>query len=160
MCRPPSSSLSAFNLEFCSVLSRFSNNCIVMGDFNVDICSDYRFSSVCDLVDKFSAEGYNSLIDIPTRVTRNSSTCIDHIYVKTLLPNKSGVTKTSVSDHYPIFCCLPNINNVLKSIEHNYFSDNSKNSLNVLKTYFSRSLVSFIALDNLDIDNKFKIFLI
>ena len=74
-----------------------------MGDFDVDICSDFRFPSVCDFIDKFSGEGYNSLIDIPARVIRTSSTCNDHIYVNTSLSNNSGVTKTSVSDHYAIF---------------------------------------------------------
>ena len=124
--RPPLSSLSDFISELHSVLKRINNNSIVRGDFNADICSDHRFLSVCDFKEIFSAEGYNSLIDIPTRESRNSSTCIDHIYVTSSLSNKSGVIKTSVTGHYIIFfCILPNTNNELNSIEPIYFIDNS-----------------------------------
>ena len=108
---PPSSSLSAFDLEFSSVLNRINTNCIMMGDFNVGICSDHRFPSACIFLDIYSTVGYNSLIDVPTRVTRNSITCFDHIYVITPLSNKWGVIKTSVSDYYAFFYGLPNIKN-------------------------------------------------
>ena len=126
-----------------------------MDNYNVDICSDHRFPSVCDFIGIFSAEGYNLLTNIPTRVTGNSSTCIDHIYVNTPLPNKSGVIKSSVSDNYAFFFfSLTNMNKELNSTEHIYFRDNSENSLNALKTHLSRSLISFNVFDNFNINNK------
>ena len=122
------------------------------------IRSDSRFLSVCDFIDIFSAEIYNSLIDISFRVTQDSSTCIDHIYVNTPSSSKSGAIRNSVSDHNAMFCSLPTISKELISNEPIFFRDNSKKFLNAFETHLSWSLLSFNAFDKIDIDDKFNFF--
>ena len=45
------------------------------------------------------------IITRPTRVTRTSTTSIDHILTNAILTSKihSGILKTDISDHFPIF---------------------------------------------------------
>ena len=56
------------------------------------------------------SNGYYPLINVPTRVTDNSSTIIDHIvtsdHTHNILP---GVIKTDLTDHCPIFCTISNL---------------------------------------------------
>ena len=42
---------------------------------------------------------------IPTRVTNKSTTCIDHIYINSFYNQdiSSGIIKTDISDHLPVF---------------------------------------------------------
>ena len=104
--RPPSSSFSAFNSKFPSVLTNQNNNVVLIGDFNVDICACSYLSSVDELIVMSVCDGYDFLINIPTRVTKDSRTCLNHIYVKSSFQYKSGVIKFDISDHYVTFLQL------------------------------------------------------
>ena len=56
------------------------------------------------------SNGYYPLINVPTRVTDNSSTIIDHIITNDHIHNiSSGVIKTDLTDHFPIFCTISNV---------------------------------------------------
>ena len=46
-----------------------------------------------------------SIVNKPTRVTKNTASCIDHIYTSSYLTQDilAGIIKTDVSDHFPIF---------------------------------------------------------
>ena len=46
------------------------------------------------------------LINRPTRVTRKSATCIDHILTNSFIDSeiKAGIFKNDMSDHFPVFC--------------------------------------------------------
>ena len=48
------------------------------------------------------------VITRPTRVTRHSSTVIDHILTNAILTKNisSGIVKMDISDHFPIFSYL------------------------------------------------------
>ena len=48
-------------------------------------------------------------IDKPTRVTRKTSTAIDHIITNNVISDiqhRSGIIKTDISDHFPIVFAL------------------------------------------------------
>ena len=49
--------------------------------------------------------GFLSLIQRPTRVTRTSATTIDHILTNRVLENKiqPGIIKTDIRNYFPIF---------------------------------------------------------
>ena len=72
-----------------------------------------------DVVTKF---GVYQLVETPTRVTKRSSTIIDHIYT-----NSAGrvsevfVSNLSISDHYPISCTRSTIDKICNkaTTEHN-----------------------------------------
>ena len=53
---------------------------------------------------------YYPLINVPTRVTDNFTTIIDHIITNDHSHNiSSGVIKTDLTDHFPIFCSISNV---------------------------------------------------
>ena len=92
----------------------------------------------------FISKNYTPLIDIPTRVTPTSATCLDHIYVNFAENFFTGVLQTNISDHYATFCCIPNwigrISNVSKYSEEN---------IQVLRNELSKRLHMFDSFDEL-----------
>ena len=51
--RPHSSSLTAFNSNFLSVLTNLNNNVVILGDINVELCYSSYLSSVNEFIDMF-----------------------------------------------------------------------------------------------------------
>ena len=48
---------------------------------------------------------FKQLINVPTRVTDTSATCIDHIFVnKSEKVNQAGVIESGISDHFITYC--------------------------------------------------------
>ena len=85
--------------------------CALLGDFNVDLlkCDDDTNTGI--FFDLLSSYGYRPLILQPTRVTSDSATIIDNIYINDIEARSSGGNiTTSISDHFPQFCTL----NILK----------------------------------------------
>ena len=80
----------------------------ICGDFNVNtLHKDNSGIAKQDFINLLSSSFFCPLITKPTRVTQNSSTLIDNIYCN--IPNidtscKAGILRTSISDHYAIFC--------------------------------------------------------
>ena len=106
--RPPESSKHLhknFNNvlnELLSVIDESMLECIILGDLN----ADYLKKNVCKaLKDIITLHGYEQLIDIPTRVTEETNTCIDVILTnnKTTISD-SGAFPLSMSDHDIIGC--------------------------------------------------------
>ena len=53
------------------------------------------------------AEGCINLINKPTRITENSATLLDHLYLNlTNHVTHRGIFTFDVCDHLPTFCCL------------------------------------------------------
>lgn len=73
-----------------------SKNLFIVGDINIDIlnfptsCNDYMFL--------MSSFGLESLINVPTRVSSSSSTCIDHFFART----RSNVTSTLIASVFEL----------------------------------------------------------
>ena len=80
----------------------------ICGDFNVNTLHKDNGGLVKqDCINLLSSSFFCPLITKPNRVTQNSSTLIDNIYCN--IPNivtscKAGILRTSISDHYAIFC--------------------------------------------------------
>ena len=75
-----------------------SKEIILLGDFNIDLLKTNN-----QWTQMINSYNLHQLIQSPTRVTPNSQTIIDHIYVS----NKNNVIETCVpvfnsSDHYPV----------------------------------------------------------
>lgn len=103
--RTPSSDPGKFLVDFESFLH--SNNLshqnhIITGDLNFDILtSNHDSDTYMDLIQQYNLQ---PLINIPTRVTDSSSTCIDHILSNINFCNIScGAIIKDTSDHFPIF---------------------------------------------------------
>ena len=83
------------------MLNRSKSNYIIVGDFNIDLLKYNLVTPVTDYVNSLHSMGCNVSVDLPTRVTCNSSTCIDHVYSNfdsDTLDN--NVLVSDVSDHY------------------------------------------------------------
>lgn len=82
---------------------------IFLGDINIDILNQTSAISN-NYISILSFFGFKSYINSYTRVTTESSTCIDHIFLRrnvTISPLiNSLVIDTDVTDHFPIFLSL------------------------------------------------------
>ena len=85
--------------EFLDRLPTDDAVCSILGDFNVDLLSDTPDAR--NLTSPLNNYGLTQVITEATRVTQNSSTLIDHIYVsdETLL-SQPAVLSTNLSDHF------------------------------------------------------------
>ena len=113
--RPPFMSLKLFNEHLACVLGTLQGErkyVYITGDFNVNTLPIYNGGLARqEFINIFSSSFFCPLINRPTRVTQNSSTLIDNIYCN--MPNiatscKAGILRTSISDHYAIFCISRN----------------------------------------------------
>ena len=80
---------------------------IILGDTNCDFSlprpSDVNHSSL--LQEIYDLFGLRQLIEEPTRITLHSSSLIDHITTSEYKNiSESGVIKTSLRDHFLIYC--------------------------------------------------------
>ena len=76
-----------------------------MGDFNIDYQNDINSLSHRDFKDLITLHGFKQIVSTPTRVTRNTSTLIDHIFVTnpSYFPS-FNVIATCISDHDFVYC--------------------------------------------------------
>ena len=109
--RPPFMSLQHFNellARVLGMLQRERKYVYICGDFNVNTLHiDNGSLAKQDFINLLSSSFFCPLITKPTRVTQNSSTLIDNIYCNILniaTSCKAGILRTSISDHYAIFC--------------------------------------------------------
>ena len=90
----PKKHIPQFSEEFSDVLSRLSKekyNCYILGDFNINF-TDKTQKSITNFNTMVKSFNYHNIIKFPTRITRSSSTCIDHLYTN----NKNSIIKNSL----------------------------------------------------------------
>ena len=104
---PPLADVDVFSFHLYELLDKIDRErcqCIVMGDMNIDCMKSPFDTNISDFIDNIYARGFIPEITIPTRVTAQTATLIDHIYSNKFSENlTSGVIVTDVSDHYAIF---------------------------------------------------------
>ena len=111
--RPPNSNFNEFEADLKTILRKVdkeNKTCILMGDFNIDLIK-YESS---DHVNRFLYQMYSShfypLINRPTRITANSATLIDNIFINNIhLDCVRGILISDLSDHLPVFQIFPSI---------------------------------------------------
>ena len=101
--RPPSSLQSwidSYEIQINNAVIE-NDDIYILGDFNMDYNTyNYGNNKWSNMADTY---GLTQMITDPTRITKSSSTTIDHIY--TTYPenvSKTNVPCISLSDHYPI----------------------------------------------------------
>ena len=107
--RPPSMSLNIFNEMMTTSFNKMQHEnkyLYITGDFNVNTLFNVKGGlSTQQFKNIFSSNYCFPFINKPTRVTDHSASLIDNIYSN--IPSQncfSGILKTSISDHYGIFC--------------------------------------------------------
>lgn len=101
-----------FQSDLENILSKTSNPTIITGDMN--ICLLKNNNSSTKYLNLISAFGFESLINIPTRVVNNSQTCIDHVLLRNALPLnvECNVVDLNITDHNALnisiseICCI------------------------------------------------------
>ena len=77
-----------------------------MGDLNYNLL-DTGDKNVSSCVDTFFEFGFYPLINIPTRITENTGSVLDHFWTNIIdVPVKTAVIADPVSDHLPIIMNL------------------------------------------------------
>lgn len=71
-------------------------------DLNLDHSSNHLTESTPNLITTLKSFGLHQYINQPTRVTANSQTILDVMYIKTSKNIKSFIYKSALSDHYLI----------------------------------------------------------
>lgn len=76
---------------------------IIMGDLNIDYANKKSAKDLIALEREFHIK---QRINMPTRVTKQTKTTIDHIYTNSEKVRSSGILDINISDHYPVFIVL------------------------------------------------------
>ena len=155
--RPPSTFLVDFNaLLFNMFIENDRNKFVaIMGEFNIDTLALSFSNQVNQFLDEIMSFHFLPLINIPTRITQTSATCIDHVHINQLTPCKYGILLNVY--HLPIFCSIPcqsSLDGKKIQVECRNASDNC---LSKFKSDAERGLRHFHVYDNLSIDDKFQI---
>ena len=110
--RKPNTNVKEFQnslLDILQIIKVDKHKCVLLGDFNVNILS-VEDMIADDFISSLQCVGLEQLIKSPTRVTKDSSTLIDHIYSNVDTgETHSGVIHTDISDHFAVFVVFTNM---------------------------------------------------
>ena len=102
--RHPDNKYSAFSESLSKslhILNENKSNYVLVGDFNINAEKYSVASYATNFLNCTSSLGCNLFINKPTRVTKNSSSIVDHVYSNLPTCNlENYVVKSDVSDHY------------------------------------------------------------
>ena len=149
--RHPNISNEAFNDIMKPTLERLSKEkkpCFITGDFNINLLTINKDSSVDKFFDNLTDKQFMPLITIPTRITNTSKTLIDNI-IHNEFSNDiiSGNLTVGISDHMPQFCIIPS---PIKTVKNTNISAVRRTFKNFDSNIFMNELnnVNFIPSEN------------
>ena len=113
--RPPNAKITPFKIHITSIFQRLSKEnkkVFFIGDFNMNSLDYTTNDKVRKFIDLMFSNGMLSVINRPTRISQNKFSCIDHIYTNSVINSNtiSGIVKTDISDHFPIFIIEQGVN--------------------------------------------------
>jgi len=108
--RHPNGRVEHFTEQFEKVMQSISKEnklCFVCGDFNINALNRSH-SQTADFVNTILAQNFIPQITVPTRITENSATLIDNIFMKhgkkiSNIDTLSGNLYCGITDHLPNF---------------------------------------------------------
>ena len=105
----------------------------IIGDFNINLFNYDSHTKTADFINLMFSYSYAPFINKPTRITEQSSTLIDNIFVNNYNDNTfQGLLFTDISDHFPVFIINKKIKceNITKTlISRDYCQNNIKHFL-------------------------------
>lgn len=144
----------------------FTNNLnkdveIFVGDININIINDNE-NNVNKYLSIMAHHGFLSYIGSPTRVTTETASCIDHLFIKKKIKTnnlkyKSFILDTHITDHYPIMLNVNTekyiadtnckIEQTYTKLDYSKFKENIKSQdwSNVLNTHDSENATNIFA---------------
>ena len=132
--RPPNAIITPFKTHITNIFKKLlkkNKKIFFLGDFNINSLDYTTNDKVRKFIDLMFSKGMLSVINRPTRISKNKFSCIDHIYTNSFLNSSiiSGIVKTDISDHFPVFIVDKSINrtNYPDKIEKHVRMINEKN---------------------------------
>ena len=161
--RPPihtTEILDNFNESISVLLNNLPRNEMnfIGGDININLNSTTLSNSAKNFQELLASESYYPLITLPTRVTHNSSTHIDHLFTNTLLPIESGTLDCGITDHRAILCTIPNDSRAISELFEIKFRDHSELNIERFRIDILNKLSNFAVYNDFSIDSKIQIF--
>ena len=96
--------------ELLGVIRHENKNCILTGDFNLNLLKHAKSSGVSKFLENLLSHKFMPQINLPTRITEKTTTLIDNILINNNVLNCiSGNITTSISDHLPQFIVLDSL---------------------------------------------------
>ena len=110
--RHPNANVKEFIDEFNDTLVKLNSkyaNCIVLGDFNINILQQ-AIEPAASYINMLHSNTFFPLLDKSTRITESSSTLIDHLITNiTKCKIVPGIIDYQITDHLPTFVTISNI---------------------------------------------------
>ena len=105
--RPPQGDTTLFEKYLQDLLLRYDvckKEVLITGDFNINLLDFENSKKVQSFVSLMFRYGMVPVINKPTRVTKDTATCIDHMFTNSIINTeiKSAILKADISDHFPI----------------------------------------------------------
>lgn len=109
---PSYNNISKFLISLNDNLQRHNKytNYIIAGDLNINIIGD-RHHQADDYECLLASYGLRSAINLPTRITPMSQSCIDHIYARTKFNISATIINTTITDHFATTIAFSKKNN-------------------------------------------------
>ena len=152
--------LDRFNSLFSCLLPTLPSNEMnfLCGDYNVDLLNNEPSNSELAFKTVFCSFFYFPLINVPTRETTSSSSCIDNIFSNTLEPINSGSLECNISDHHAVFCTIPISQLSDEEIVEISFRNHSAQNILNFRHDLAKKLENFNTYDEFSINDRIKIF--
>ena len=126
--RPPNAPLPVCSEKINNIFADLHNRSIIlMGDFNVDLLQEDHNSDFFNNLYSFS---FHPIINIATRISDISSSCLDQIWYNRFNVTLAGSIISDISDHYPVFAVFSGYN-FNKAITRK-FRDHSDTQIEIL----------------------------
>ena len=117
--RPPNNSnINSFKDSLCSKLadiSTISHDILLCGDVNFDLLKICTDPVAADFYDSLSSVSMIPTITKPTRLTDNSASLIDNIFLPNIRDAHAGILTFDISDHFPVFVFYGGLQNFSKN---------------------------------------------
>ena len=106
--RPPNQDVSIFTDSLTEILHNIRKEgklLYIMGDFNINLLDTDNHIPSSEFLDNMYSLSFFPLITKPTRITQNTSTLIDNIFINDInnIQSFSGILFTGITDHFPVF---------------------------------------------------------
>ena len=106
--RPPNGDVKEFEKHLNKILSTndiLKKEVIMAGDFNMNLLDFEQNKKVQNFLNIMFGHSMMPVINKPTRATKNTATAIDHIFINSVTTTKfkTGIIKSDISDHFPVF---------------------------------------------------------
>ena len=133
--RPPDKSQPNFICNIENLILDFglnTSNTVFIGDFNTCI-SNESLPVARALLELFRSYYFRPVVLCPTRVTKTTSSIIDHVWCNLPHPTQTSVVTVDITDHFPVSIIIKNFNCKPNEIIDFKFRNYSKGNIDTFK---------------------------